>query len=184
MVLGDAAPFERQHRRSRVRRVGAGGEPFLPRRRLRSRSTTSTSAAASASSLLLASWAAWYVLRQRRRSEEELRRSREHYRRLLEASPGAVALYDDVCSVTEWNATAERLYGFTQSRGPRAAGSPRSRRTGRTSCGTSCDEVAGRRVRSSTSRRGAATARRHELRGSAEPAAFPGSAPVRIAFSR
>ena len=47
------------------------------------------------SSLLLASWAAWYVLRQRRRSEEELHRSREHYRHLLEASPGALALYDD-----------------------------------------------------------------------------------------
>ncbi len=64
------------------------------------------------SSLLLASWAAWYVLRQRRRSEEELHRSREHYRHLLEASPGAVALYDDSLRVAEWNATAERLYGF------------------------------------------------------------------------
>ena len=67
-----------------------------------------------ASSLLLAAWAAWYVLRQRRRSEEELRRSREHYRHLLEASPGAVALYDLELRVTEWNATAERLYGFTK----------------------------------------------------------------------
>ena len=68
-----------------------------------------------ASSLLLASWAAWYVYRQRRRSEEELRRSREHYRRLLEASPGAVALYDSSLSVAEWNATAERLYGFSKA---------------------------------------------------------------------
>jgi PAS domain S-box-containing protein len=68
-----------------------------------------------ASSLLLASWAAWYVMRQRRRSEEELRRSREHYRRLLEASPGAVALYDGSLRVIEWNATAERLYGLNKA---------------------------------------------------------------------
>lgn len=65
-----------------------------------------------ASSLLLAAWAAWYVLRARRRSEDELRRSWEHYRRLLEASPGAVALLDSQLRVTEWNATAERLYGY------------------------------------------------------------------------
>lgn len=65
-----------------------------------------------ASSLLLAAWAAWSVLHQRRRSEEELRRSWEHYRGLLEASPGAVVLYDAALRVTEWNATAERLYGF------------------------------------------------------------------------
>ena len=67
------------------------------------------------SSLLLASWAAWYVLRQRRRSEAELRRSREHYRHLLEASPGAVALYDAELRVTEWNRAAERLYGFSKA---------------------------------------------------------------------
>jgi two-component system, sporulation sensor kinase E len=65
-----------------------------------------------ASSLLLAAWAAWYVLRVRRRSEDELRRSWEHYRHLLEVSPGAVALFDADLRVTEWNATAERLYGF------------------------------------------------------------------------
>jgi PAS domain S-box-containing protein len=65
-----------------------------------------------ASSLLLASWAAWFVLRQRRIAEEELRRSRERYRGLLEASPGAVALYDETLQVSEWNAAAERLYGF------------------------------------------------------------------------
>lgn len=68
-----------------------------------------------ASSLVLASWAAWFVLRQRRRNEEELRRSREHYRRLLEASPGAVVLYDSLLRVAEWNATAERLYGFSKT---------------------------------------------------------------------
>ena len=67
------------------------------------------------SSLILAFWAAWYVLRQRRRSEEQLRRSREHYRGLLEASPGAVVLYDASWLVAEWNATAERLYGFTKA---------------------------------------------------------------------
>jgi len=66
------------------------------------------------SSLLLAFWAAWYVLRQRRLSEEQLRRSHEHYRGLLEASPGAVALYDASLRVTEWNAAAERLYGFAK----------------------------------------------------------------------
>ena len=67
------------------------------------------------SSLLLAFWAGWYVLRQRRRSEEELRRSRERYRGLLEASPGAVGLYDASWRVTEWNAAAERLYGFSKA---------------------------------------------------------------------
>ena len=67
-----------------------------------------------ASSLLLAIWAAWFVLRQRRRAEEELRRSRERYRGLLEASPDAVALYDRNLRVYEWNATAEYLYGFSK----------------------------------------------------------------------
>lgn len=67
-----------------------------------------------ASSLLLALWAGWFVLKQRRRSEEELRRSREHYRHLIEASPGAIALYDSSFIVTEWNATAEQLYGFSK----------------------------------------------------------------------
>ncbi len=68
-----------------------------------------------ASSLLLASWAAWFVLRQRRIAEEELRRSRERYRGLLESSPGAVALYDSSLCVSEWNAAAERLYGFSKA---------------------------------------------------------------------
>ena len=68
-----------------------------------------------ATSLLLAFWAAWYVLRQRRASEQQLHQSREHYRSLLEASPGAVALYDSELVVIEWNAAAERLYGFTKS---------------------------------------------------------------------
>ena len=63
-------------------------------------------------SLLLAFWAAWYVIRERRQSEEALRRSHERYRGLLEASPGAVALYDSALRITEWNATAERLYGW------------------------------------------------------------------------
>ncbi len=68
-----------------------------------------------ASSLLLASWAAWFVLRQRRITEEELRRSRERYRGLLESSPGAVALYDGALRISEWNAAAERLYGFSKA---------------------------------------------------------------------
>jgi PAS domain S-box-containing protein len=65
-----------------------------------------------ASSLLLAFWATWFVLRQRRKSEEVLRRSREHYRGLLEAFPGAVILYDSNLCVLEWNASAGRMYGY------------------------------------------------------------------------
>jgi PAS domain S-box-containing protein len=67
-----------------------------------------------ASSLLLAFWAAWFVLRQRRKSEAELRRSRDLYRGLLEAFPGAVILYDCQLRVLEWNASAERMYGYTR----------------------------------------------------------------------
>lgn len=67
------------------------------------------------SSLLLAAWAAWYVLRQRHRGEVELRRSWEHYRRLMEASPAALALYDAELTVSEWNAAAERLYGVAKA---------------------------------------------------------------------
>jgi PAS domain S-box-containing protein len=74
-----------------------------------------------ASSLLLAFWAAWFVLRQRRKSEEDLRRSRERYRGLLEAFPGAVVLYDAGLRVMEWNASAERLYGYPR---PEILGSP------------------------------------------------------------
>jgi PAS domain S-box-containing protein len=65
-------------------------------------------------SLLLAFWAAWYVLRQRRQGEEALRRSHARYRGLLEVSPGAVALYDADLRATEWNATAQRLYGWNR----------------------------------------------------------------------
>ena len=67
------------------------------------------------SSLLLAFWAAWFVLRQRRKSEDDLRRSRERYRGLLEAFPGAVVLYDAALEVLEWNASAERMYGYTRA---------------------------------------------------------------------
>ncbi len=66
------------------------------------------------SSLLLALWAAWFVLLQRRASEEQLRRSRERYRGLLDASPSAAVLYDARLRVAEWNAAAARLYGFSQ----------------------------------------------------------------------
>ena len=65
-----------------------------------------------ATSLVLAFWAAWFVLRQRRQNEEDLRRSRERYRGLLEAFPGAVILYDAGLRVMEWNASAERMYGY------------------------------------------------------------------------
>ncbi len=67
-----------------------------------------------ASSILLAVWAAWFVIMQRRASERQLRQSWERYRGLLEASPGAVALYDAQLRVSEWNASAERLYGYTK----------------------------------------------------------------------
>src|SRR5450631_3052237 len=68
-----------------------------------------------ASSLLLAFWAAWFVLKQRRKSEDDLRRSREHYRGLLERFPGAVILYDSSLRVLEWNASADRIYGYGKS---------------------------------------------------------------------
>lgn len=68
-----------------------------------------------ASSLLLAIWAALFVLHQRKRYEDELCQSRERYRGLLEASPGAVVLFDSELRVSEWNAAAERLYGFSKS---------------------------------------------------------------------
>src|ERR1035437_5110377 len=67
-----------------------------------------------ASSLLLAFWAAWFVLHQRRKSEADLRRSRDLYRGLLEAFPGAVILYDAELRVLEWYAPAERMYGYTR----------------------------------------------------------------------
>jgi PAS domain S-box-containing protein len=68
-----------------------------------------------ASSLLLTFWAAWFVLRQRRKSEDDLRRSRERYRGLLEDFPGAVILYDKRLTVLEWNASAERMYGYSKA---------------------------------------------------------------------
>jgi len=68
-----------------------------------------------ASSLLLATWAAWFVFRERRRAESELRRSQERYLGILEASPSAVTLYDGSLVVLEWNASAERLYGFSKA---------------------------------------------------------------------
>ncbi len=68
-----------------------------------------------ASSLVLAFWAAWFVLRQRRKSEDELRRSNERYRGLLEDFPGGVVLYDKDLQVVEWNASAERMYGYSKA---------------------------------------------------------------------
>src|SRR6478672_5109756 len=65
-------------------------------------------------SILLATWAAWFVTRQRRISDEQLRKSHERYRGLLEASPGAVVLFEQSLNVLEWNASAERLYGWTR----------------------------------------------------------------------
>jgi len=67
------------------------------------------------SSLILAFWAAWFVVRERRSNEERLRRSREHYRGILESTPGAVVLCDRELRVWEWNAAAERLYGWSKN---------------------------------------------------------------------
>ncbi|MBI3483815.1 MAG: PAS domain S-box protein, partial [Acidobacteria bacterium] len=39
----------------------------------------------------------------------------ERYRGLIEVSPGAVALYDRALHISEWNASAEKLYGFTKT---------------------------------------------------------------------
>jgi PAS domain S-box-containing protein len=64
-------------------------------------------------SILLATWAGWFVTRQRRLSDEQLRKSHERYRGLLDASPEAVVLYDRNLLVLEWNASAEKLYGWT-----------------------------------------------------------------------
>ncbi|HZU43272.1 MAG TPA: ATP-binding protein, partial [Terriglobales bacterium] len=66
------------------------------------------------SSVLLAGWAAWFVTRQRRIAELQLRKSHERYRGLLEASPEAVVLYDRDLRIVEWNASAERLYGWNR----------------------------------------------------------------------
>jgi PAS domain S-box-containing protein len=65
-------------------------------------------------SILLATWAGWFVSRQRRLSDEQLRKSHERYRGLLEASPGAIVLYDRSLVVIEWNASAESLYGWSR----------------------------------------------------------------------
>ena len=65
-----------------------------------------------ASSILLAAWATWLVMRERRAAERELRRSHERYRGLLNASPAAVALFGADLRVSEWNASAARLYGY------------------------------------------------------------------------
>ncbi len=66
-------------------------------------------------SLLLAFWAAWFVLRERKESEEQLKRSSERYRGILDCAPGAVVLFDEELRVWEWNAAAERLYGFSSA---------------------------------------------------------------------
>jgi PAS domain S-box-containing protein len=67
------------------------------------------------SSLLLAFWAAWFVLRERQAAEKQLRRSHERYRKLLQVDPSAMALCDGSLKVLEWNAAAERLYGFSRA---------------------------------------------------------------------
>jgi PAS domain S-box-containing protein len=65
------------------------------------------------SSLLLAFWAAWFVLRERQAAEKQLRRSHARYRKLLQVDPSAMALCDPSLRVLEWNAAAERLFGFS-----------------------------------------------------------------------
>ncbi len=66
-------------------------------------------------SVLLAIWAGWFVTRQRRLADEQLRKSHERYRGLMDASPGAIVLYDGDLRVIEWNASAATLYGWTRA---------------------------------------------------------------------
>lgn len=66
-------------------------------------------------SVLLATWAGWFVTRQRRLADDQLRKSHQRYRGLLDASPEAVVLYDRALIVLEWNASAERLYGWARA---------------------------------------------------------------------
>ena len=65
-------------------------------------------------SLMLAFWAAWFVLRERKEKEEYLRRSSERYRAILDGSPSAILLFDSALRVSECNAAAERLYGYSK----------------------------------------------------------------------
>ena len=65
-------------------------------------------------SVLLAIWAGWFVTRQRRIAEAQLRKSHERYRGLLEASPGAIVLYDRNLCVLEWNASG--IHAFAHFR--------------------------------------------------------------------
>ncbi len=67
-----------------------------------------------ASSLLIGFWAAWFVLRERRLHEDHLQESYEHYRSILNNMPEAVALLDENYRVVEWNAAAEKLFGFNR----------------------------------------------------------------------
>jgi PAS domain S-box-containing protein len=65
-------------------------------------------------SLILAFWAAWFVLRERKEKEEHLRRSSERYRAILDGSPSAILLLDSALRISECNAAAERLYGYSK----------------------------------------------------------------------
>ncbi len=64
-------------------------------------------------SMLLAFWAAWFVLRERKEKEERLRLSSQRYRAILDASPSAILLFDHSLCISECNAAAEHLYGYT-----------------------------------------------------------------------
>ena len=66
-------------------------------------------------SLILAFWAAWFVLRERKEKEEHLRRSSERYRAILDGSPSAILLLDSALRISECNAAAERLYGYSKN---------------------------------------------------------------------
>ncbi len=66
-------------------------------------------------SMVLAFWAAWFVLRERMEKEEQLRRSSERYRAILDCSPSAILLLDSGLRISECNAAAERLYGYTEA---------------------------------------------------------------------
>ena len=63
-------------------------------------------------SMLLAFWAAWFVLRERKEKEQQLRLSSQRYRAILDSSPSAILLFDHSLCISEYNAAAERLYGY------------------------------------------------------------------------
>ena len=51
---------------------------------------------------------------ERRRTGESLRKSEERYRNIYETAPLAFVLWDRECRVTDWNAYAEKVFGWSK----------------------------------------------------------------------